>query len=314
MQLKPWLQLRRRLYERLRNESSCSPQPSKPAIVFAPHQDDETLGCGGTIILKRKAATPVKLVFMTDGSTSHRRFMSEHELTRLRNSEAVDAARVLGVAPEDVHFLGFPDGKLGRCHVAAVEKVLALLRRHRPKEVFVPYEADGTPDHESTYRIVTEAVLRSDLALRFCEYPVWLWNQWPWVTFNFTCNREASKALWRVLRAGFGREFFREFRAGVCVGQVLQHKREALAQHRSQMTILKPGVAWPTLADVSSGEFLNCFFQEFELFRCRDTGGSPMSDESPNHTREIESVGAANSDSSAHEPVALRMKTRGRGK
>jgi hypothetical protein len=26
------------------------------AIVFAPHQDDETLGCGGTVILKRGPA------------------------------------------------------------------------------------------------------------------------------------------------------------------------------------------------------------------------------------------------------------------
>jgi len=288
MQLKPWLQLRRSLYARLRNESPCSPQPDKPAIVFAPHQDDETLGCGGTILLKREAATPVRLVFMTDGSTSHRRFMSKDELTRLRNSEALAAARILGVASEDVHFLGFADGRLDRYHNVAVEAVLAILRRHRPKEVFVPYEADGTPDHESTYRIVTEAVHRSDLTLRFCEYPVWLWNQWPWVTFNFSCNRETGKNLWRMLRAGFGREFFTEFRAGVFVGEVLQQKREALAQHRSQMTVLKPGVAWPTLADVSGGEFLNCFFQEFELFRCRDTVASLLRHGSPNHTCGIE--------------------------
>jgi LmbE family N-acetylglucosaminyl deacetylase len=187
-----------------------------------------------------------------------------------------------------VNFLGFPDGKLGSCHAAAVGSVLAILRRHRPSEVFVPYEVDGTPDHEATYQIVVEAVRQAGVALRLFEYPVWFWNQWPWVPFNFACNRETLHTIWRMLRAGFGLGFFKEFRAGVFVGGVLQKKREALAQHRSQMTILKPGVAWPTLADVSGGEFLNCFFQEFELFRCRDTGPSLVRDQ-----REVGSAACA---------------------
>jgi len=236
--------------------------------VFAPHPDDETLGCGGTIILKRAAGASVKLVFMTDGSTSHRRFLAGEELSRLRKSEALAAARVLGLAPGDVQFLDFPDSKLGSWHDMAVDAVLAILRQHRPKEVFVPYEADGTPDHEATWRIVTEAVAHSDLALRFYEYPVWFWNQWPWVPFKVTCNRETGQTFWRMCRAGFGLECFKKFRAGVFVGDVLEQKRDALGQHRSQMTALKPGVAWPTLPEVSGGDFLKCFFQEFEVFRC----------------------------------------------
>lgn len=307
MQLKPWAQLRRSLYARLRIESPCSPEPDKPAIVFAPHQDDETLGCGGTIILKRKAATPVKLVFMTDGSTSHRRFMSEDELTRLRNREALAAARILGVASEDVHFLGFADGKLDRCHNSAVAAVLAILRRHRPKEVFVPYEADGTPDHEATYRIVSEAVQRSDLVLRFCEYPVWFWNQWPWVTWQVGLDRETAKTFWRMLQTGFGRALFTKFRAGVFVGGALQQKRQALAQHRSQMTVLKPGAAWPTLADVSNGEFLELFFEDFELFRCRDTVGSRIGDDLLDHTPSVEASKPAVSTSRARKASLPRQ-------
>ena len=38
-----------------------------PAIVFAPHPDDETLGCGGTILKKRSLGAPVEVVFLTDG-------------------------------------------------------------------------------------------------------------------------------------------------------------------------------------------------------------------------------------------------------
>jgi LmbE family N-acetylglucosaminyl deacetylase len=238
--------------------------------VFAPHQDDETLGCGGTIILKRQAGTPVTVVFMTDGSTSHKRFMDEGELRRLRKAEALEAAEVLGVSSQGVHFLDFPDGRLARFHEAAVSQVLALLNRQQPDEVFVPYHRDGTPDHEATYRIVVEAMRKSALTLHLHEYPVWLWNQWPWVSLNLACSREAARAVWRAIRSGFGLAFFREFRSGVLVSEVLARKREALARHRSQTSVLKPGVGWPTLSDVSHGQFLSCFFQKYELYVSAD--------------------------------------------
>lgn len=268
-QLKALRRLRDSLHARLINDAG--PRTANATVVFAPHQDDETLGCGGTIILKRQAGTPVKVVFMTDGSTSHSRYIKADELSRLRNVEALEAAKVLDIAPDDVHFLNFPDGRLGQVHEAAVAEVLAILNRNRPDEVFVPYRADGTPDHEATYRIVMEAAHKSGLALLVCEYPVWFWNQWPWVSLPLRCNRDTCKAVWRSLRAGLGLKVSRMFRASVRVGHVLDKKREALSRHRSQMIPLQPGVDWPTLGGVSNGEFLNCFFQEHEIFHCEET-------------------------------------------
>jgi hypothetical protein len=67
----------------------------------------------------------------------------------------------------------------------------------------------------------------------------------------------------------FGLRLIVAFRHGVFVADQLEKKRQALAQHRSQMMILRPGTAWPTLSDVSEGEFLKCFFQDFEIFHCR---------------------------------------------
>jgi hypothetical protein len=59
----------------------------------------------------------------------------------------------------------------------------------------------------------------------------------------------------------------------VFIGDVLAAKQQALAQHRSQMSRLMENVGWLTLADVSEGEFLRCFFQDFELFRVRMVTG-----------------------------------------
>lgn len=238
-------------------------------MVFAPHPDDEVLGCAGTIFLKRLAGTPVACVFMTDGRTSHRRFMPEEELQHLRKVEALDAAAVLGIGRSDVHFLDFEDSRLSNSHDSAVERVLALINQYHPAEVYVPYQRDGTPDHEETYAVVIEACRKSGFQLDVCEYPIWFWNQWPWVSLHFGWNGDAMRELLRVLRAGLGWRLFRTFRSGVFVGRVLEEKRQALTRYRSQMTVLKEGTAWPTLPGVSKGEFLDCFYQRFEVFRCR---------------------------------------------
>ena len=276
MRLKPWRQFQRLLYSGIRNETGERIKTS--AMVFAPHQDDETLGCGGTIMLKRRAGTPVSCVFMTDGSTSHRQYMQEDQLRSLRKSEAVNAAEVLGLEPEKVHYLNFPDGELKRFHGDAVAKVAALLDYYYPDEVYVPYRADGLPDHESTYAVVREAVENASRPVKICEYPIWFWNQWPWVPLQIRWNRDAVHVLLRMLLAVFGLRLLKECRSGVFVGDMLERKRQALAQYGSQMKVLRPGTRWPTLSDVSGGEFLKCFFQEYEVFRCRDIRGRTCSE------------------------------------
>ena len=42
-----------------------------PTLVVAPHQDDESLGCGGAIALLAQAGVPVRVLFVSDGTKSH---------------------------------------------------------------------------------------------------------------------------------------------------------------------------------------------------------------------------------------------------
>jgi LmbE family N-acetylglucosaminyl deacetylase len=237
------------------------------AIVFAPHQDDETLGCGGAIIKKRNVGAKVACVFMTNGETSHQAFIPPQELTELRNREALAATGILGIPKDDVHFLSFPDGNLGAHHSAALSRVSSLLSQYQPQEIFVPYRFDGTPDHESTFRIVAEAVRARNRPLKVYEYPVWFWNQWPWVSLSLRPNRPSAASFFRAFRSRFGGVASKDFRSRIHIGDVLPLKRQALDQHRSQMSVLMPQTSWPTLHDVSNGEFLRCFFRDFELFR-----------------------------------------------
>ena len=78
-------QLRDRYHKRIEQLEHLSKSDlAASAIVFSPHQDDETLGCGGTIARKKEAGAEVKVVFMTDGSLSHHRFIAQDELIELR--------------------------------------------------------------------------------------------------------------------------------------------------------------------------------------------------------------------------------------
>jgi LmbE family N-acetylglucosaminyl deacetylase len=269
LRLKPLTNVLRSVQCRARYSSEQ--QLASSAIVFAPHQDDETLGCGGTILRKRRLGARVIIAFMTDGSTSHASFVDPLELKHIRHGEAIHAAEALGLEQGDLEFFDFPDSRLEEFHIPAATAVRALLQRHRPAEVFIPYRNDGTPDHEATSRIVTDAVRTSRLQINVYEYPIWFWNQWPWVSLRLGADRQFALDILRSLRFGMGLSAFVNFRHGTFVGDVLDQKRHALEKHCSQLLKARDA-RWPTLSDVSDGEFLPCFFQDFELFRCWSSG------------------------------------------
>lgn len=237
---------------------------SRSAVVFAPHPDDETLGCGGTVIRKRAAGADVRIVFMTDGGRSHEGLRPGHELQVLRRREAVAAARTLGVDEVCVSFLDFEDGRLGDLHARAVPEVAAILNEFRPEEVFVPYHGDPPADHVATYRIVRTAVEQTGPDITVYEYPIWFWRFWPLTEVNV--NRTADVKTQVICSLARTKRLIRDFRWQVSIAEVVEQKRRALAEHRSQMTRLDGDPRWLTLGDVSGGEFLECFFGEYEVF------------------------------------------------
>lgn len=238
----------------------------RPAMVFAPHPDDETLGCGGTILRKRRVGAVVRLAFLTDGSASHAGLVSRAEMKAMRIGEALAAAEALGVRAGDVFLLGLPDGELQAHHEEAVARVTALLEQHRPEQLFIPAIRAEHPDHVATNAIVHEAVRRLGRVATLFEYPVWLWRHWPAVALPDT-REQARAVLVSSLRAGFGLRLLSEFRTSVPIRDFVDQKRQVLARHASQMRRRDGDPRWWTLSDVSEGEFLDCFFQEQEVFR-----------------------------------------------
>lgn len=240
----------------------------RSAIIFSPHPDDESLGCGGTIIRKTRSGAAVTLVYMTDGSGSHD-LISRDELKAIRKNESLHASRVLGVA--STHFLDFEDQRLSENAGAACERVTELLEKDKPEDIFIPYRGEPVRqavDHVAATNIVLSALRRIRRNIVVWEYPVWFWLHWPWVSLR---QGEAAIKAVDVLRNTvhdfFGIRAFLDLRYSVRITDVLEQKKAALAQHRSQMEQIIPDPSWLTLGRLSRGQFLECFYQEREFFR-----------------------------------------------
>ncbi len=149
-------------------------------LVLAPHQDDETLGCGGLISLLREKNKEVFVLFLTDGSASHpasKRYNAER-LSALRKEEAIRALEVLGVPQGNAFFLNKKDGALPAEGEADFEQNAAqlhvLITLLSPDLVLVPYEKDPHPDHRATWQMLMHSNKNIHAKFRILQYVIWL--------------------------------------------------------------------------------------------------------------------------------------------
>lgn len=126
-------------------------------MVFAPHPDDDVLGCGGSILKHRKKGRQVKVVYLTSGEAGSPAFYS-NGLNTVREEEAAQALHLLEVA--DPVFLGLPDGGI-EVDTPNLNAVVMLLRRERPDMVYLPHARDVHRDHLKTHELVLEACRRA---------------------------------------------------------------------------------------------------------------------------------------------------------
>lgn len=238
---------------------------SKSAVIFSPHPDDETLACGGTIIKKLAAGADVSVLFMTLGRNSHSGLISGDQLEQMRRSEAESAGASLGLREENLHFLDFEDGELVNNIELAVSKTVEIIERFQPQSVFLPCREEKPSDHRATRQVALSVFDKLGKRVQVYEYPLWFWQHWPLTPIQYRRRREIPGAWVTSAISGF--KAFTDFRHGVNIEDVLQRKRVVLDEYESQMTSLDREPGWKTLADVSAGDFLECFFQRFELFR-----------------------------------------------
>ncbi len=115
------------------------------ALAFGAHADDAELSCGGTLIKLAGMGYKTGVVALTRGETGTRGSAE----TRAR--EFAKAAEVMGLAAHKM--LDIPDGQVEVTWENKL-KIIAEIRAHKPRIVFVPYWIDRHPDHENASQLV----------------------------------------------------------------------------------------------------------------------------------------------------------------
>ncbi len=215
-------------------------------LVIAPHPDDETLGCGGAVALLARGPARLRILFVTDGGASHpgHPFLDSKAMAAIRLKEARSATAALGMASDQVLFLGAADGGLAQLGSGPVRelsgRILAELQGQRPDAIFLPCRRDGSSEHDAVFDLVRGAIDHSGLTPRLFEFPVWSW----WNPDLLARLIFASGRIWRV-----------------DIESVRQVKALSMACYASQLRPLPPDTR-PALPE----SFASMFLGEHEFF------------------------------------------------
>lgn len=106
-------------------------------LVLAPHQDDETIGAGGTLLQAAAASVPIHIVYVTDGD------VDGGDSVRVRDAEAEAVCRRLGATKE---YLGISNLRIqiGTEHVSRLSEII---HRVSPQVLMAPWLLDSPPKH-----------------------------------------------------------------------------------------------------------------------------------------------------------------------
>lgn len=143
----------------------------KRVLVLAPHPDDETIGCGGTLALHRLAGDPIRVVFLTDGSKGTvDACVSAAQCAQERRKEAIAACDALGIS--DVVFWEYEDRRLcdSRCSLA---RLIGLIEDFRPERIYVPSILEFHPDHRMAACLIGDV---ASTAVGFGDVEVWMYE------------------------------------------------------------------------------------------------------------------------------------------
>lgn len=119
----------------------------KHILVAAPHPDDETMGCGGTLLKEKANGARLHWLIFTEmvldaGYSAERIKVREKEIAAVTKAYGFDS----------VHRLGYPTAALDTVPIGEiVQKVASVFLEATPADVYVPFPGDAHTDHRIAF-------------------------------------------------------------------------------------------------------------------------------------------------------------------
>jgi LmbE family N-acetylglucosaminyl deacetylase len=120
---------------------------SNKVLVIAVHPDDETLGCGGTLIKHKTNGDEIHWLVCTDIDSSNSYYETRvNEIKQVQNQYAFTS----------VENLNIPTMKVDEFSMSAlIQKISPIINKIQPNIIYLPFKGDVHSDHrkifEATY-------------------------------------------------------------------------------------------------------------------------------------------------------------------
>lgn len=122
----------------------------KTVAIIAPHPDDETLGCGGTILKHKELGDKVSWIIVT--ALSAQGSFSKEQISK-RDSEIKEVAERYGF--DQIICLNFQTTSLDTVPMSKIiGEVGAALNAIKPSTVYVPFSEDVHSDHRIVFDVM----------------------------------------------------------------------------------------------------------------------------------------------------------------
>jgi LmbE family N-acetylglucosaminyl deacetylase len=116
-------------------------------LVIAPHPDDETLGCGGTILKLKSQGAIVHWLIVT---TIENIVGFAQDRVPVRNAEIESVRQAYGF--DGVHSCGLPAAGLDTVGKGAlIGAISGVVKEVRPDRIYLPYRNDVHSDHAAVF-------------------------------------------------------------------------------------------------------------------------------------------------------------------
>lgn len=126
----------------------------KRILVFAPHPDDEIIGCGGTLIKESLNGAKIFICYLTTGEVLEDHIEYKEKIIR-RKKEAEKVCREGDF--ELLYWGNIPSRQLYKKYWDVQKDIIKIFRYIKPHMIFMPHKGENDSEHIITYNLVKEA-------------------------------------------------------------------------------------------------------------------------------------------------------------